>query len=48
MAVLITTIAVVAGWLLVEVIVFSRLRIQVFDTDYVPPTREADREPTAS
>ena len=33
----VTTIAVVAGWLIVEVIVFSRLRIGVYDTEYVPP-----------
>ena len=48
LAVFLTTIAVVAGWLIVEVIVFSRLRIQIFDTEYVPPTQEPDREPTAS
>ena len=32
MAVFVTTIAVVAGWLAVEVFVFSRLRIGVYDT----------------
>jgi hypothetical protein len=37
MAIFITTIAVVAGWLVVEVFVFSRLRIGVYDTEYVPP-----------
>jgi hypothetical protein len=38
MAVFLTTVAVVAGWLLVEVFVFSRLRIGIYDTEYVPPT----------
>jgi hypothetical protein len=33
----VTTIIVVAGWLIVEVFVFSRLRIGVYDTEYVPP-----------
>lgn len=33
-----TTIAVVVGWLAVEVFVFSRLRIGVYDTEYVPPS----------
>jgi hypothetical protein len=28
---------VVAGWLLVEVWVFSRLRIGAYDAGYVPP-----------
>ena len=37
MAIFVTTIAVVAGWLIVEVFVFSRLRIGVYDTEYVPP-----------
>ena len=35
MGVFITTIVVVAGWLLVEVLVFSRLRIGHYDTEYV-------------
>lgn len=35
-----TTIAVVVGWLLVEVLVFSRLRIGHFDTDYAAPSQE--------
>ncbi len=38
MAVFVTTIAVVAGWLAVEVFVFSRLRIGAFDTEYEPPS----------
>ena len=38
MAIFITTIAVVAGWLIVEVVVFSRLRIGAFDTEYVSPS----------
>lgn len=33
MVVFLSTIAVVVGWLVVEVIVFSRLRINVYDTD---------------
>jgi hypothetical protein len=33
MVVFLSTIAVVVGWLVVEVIVFSRLRISVYDTD---------------
>ena len=39
MAIFITTIAVVAGWLVVEVLVFSRLRIGVYDTEYVSPSQ---------
>ena len=38
MAIFITTMAVVAGWLIVEVFVFSRLRIAAFDTEYVAPS----------
>ena len=38
MAIFITTIAVVAGWLVVEVIVFSRLRIGIYDTEYQGPS----------
>ena len=37
-AVFLTTVAVVAGWLLVEVWVFARLRIGAYDTEYVPPS----------
>jgi hypothetical protein len=37
MAIFVTTMAVVAGWLIVEVFVFSRLRIGVYDTEYTPP-----------
>ncbi len=37
MVIFVTTIAVVAGWLTVEVFVFSRLRIGVYDTEYSPP-----------
>ena len=37
MVIFVTTIAVVAGWLVVEVFVFSRLRIGAYDTEYVPP-----------
>ena len=38
MAIFITTMAVVAGWLVVEVFVFSRLRIGVYDTEYEGPS----------
>ena len=37
MVIFVTTILVVVGWLAVEVFVFSRLRIGVYDTEYVPP-----------
>lgn len=37
LAVFVTTIAVVAGWLAVEVAVFFRLRIDLYDTPYSPP-----------
>jgi hypothetical protein len=40
MAVFVTTIVVVAGWLAVEVFVFSRLRIGAYDTEYVPPSEQ--------
>ncbi|GAB3928438.1 hypothetical protein GCM10011575_12370 [Microlunatus endophyticus] len=36
-ALFIGAIAVVAGWILVEVVVFSRLRIAIYDTEYQPP-----------
>ena len=42
MVVFLTVCAVVAGWLTVEVIVFSRLRITVYDTQYAPPTAAGD------
>ena len=42
MAVFVSTIATVAGWLAVEVYVFSRLRIDVYDTPYEPPSTPAD------
>jgi hypothetical protein len=41
MVIFVTTIAVVAGWLTVEIFVFSRLRIGVYDTEYVPPAAGA-------
>lgn len=37
MAMFVTTIACVAGWLGVEIIVFSRLRITAYDAEYVAP-----------
>jgi hypothetical protein len=39
--VFLTTVAVVVGWLVAEVWVFARLRIGVYDTEYVAPS-EAD------
>jgi purine-cytosine permease-like protein len=44
MVIFLTTIIVVAGWLAVEVFVFSRLRIGAYDAEYVPPS-EGDFEP---
>jgi hypothetical protein len=40
MVIFVTTIAVVAGWLAVEIYVFSRLRISAYDTEYVSPSIE--------
>jgi hypothetical protein len=40
MAVFLTTVAVVVGWLVVEILVFSRLRIGAYDTEYVGPTKD--------
>lgn len=42
MAIFLTTVAVVVGWLAVEVYVFSRLRITSYDTDDQAPTRGGD------
>jgi hypothetical protein len=44
MVIFVTTIIVVVGWLIVEIFVFSRLRIGVYDTEYVPPGK-GDSEP---
>lgn len=44
MAVFVTTMAVVAGWLLVEVFVFSRLRIGAYDAEYVPPADDETQQ----
>ena len=41
MVIFVTTIAVVAGWLIVEIFVFSRLRIGAYDSEYVPPVSGA-------
>ena len=38
MVIFVTTILVVVGWLAVEVVVFTRLRIGIYDTEYVPPS----------
>jgi predicted permease len=43
MAIFFTTIAVVVGWLAVEIFVFSRLRIAVYDTEYTTPANSADQ-----
>ncbi|HYP46293.1 MAG TPA: hypothetical protein VEQ66_13965 [Propionibacteriaceae bacterium] len=40
MPIFLTTMAVVTGWLVVEVLVFSRLRIGHYDADYQPPAAE--------
>lgn len=46
-AIFIATIAVVVGWLAVEVWVFRRLRISIYDTEYTAPdTASADSEPS--
>jgi len=44
MAIFITTIAVVAGWIAVEIWVFGRLRINVYDTEYVSPDVAEDEQ----
>ena len=38
--VFLSTVAVVVGWLVVEVIVFSRLRISVYDANDEAPAPE--------
>lgn len=43
-AVFLTTVAVVVGWLLVEVWVFSRLRINAYDAEYVPPATDGSEQ----
>lgn len=40
MSIFLTTVGVVAGWLLVEVLVFSRLRIGHYDQEYLAPSTE--------
>ena len=40
MAVFLTTVGVVVGWLVAEVWVFTRLRVTAFDTEYVAPTAD--------
>lgn len=44
MAIFVTTIAVVAGWIAVEIWVFSRLRIGVYDTEYASRPVEEDQQ----
>jgi hypothetical protein len=43
MAIFFTTIGVVVGWLAVEIFVFSRLRIGIYDTEYRTPEGSADQ-----
>ncbi len=40
MVIFFTTIAVVIGWLAVEIFVFSRLRIGIYDTEYTTPPND--------
>lgn len=44
MAIFLTTIAVVVGWIAVEIWVFNRLRIGVYDTEYVSPVSDEDQQ----
>lgn len=44
MAIFITTIIVVVGWIAVEIWVFSRLRIGAYDTEYVSPSTDEDQQ----
>jgi len=44
MAIFITTIIVVVGWIVVEIWVFNRLRIGVYDTEYASPTVDEDEQ----
>ncbi|HET9871040.1 MAG TPA: hypothetical protein VFP89_00415 [Propionibacteriaceae bacterium] len=44
MGIFVTTIAVVVGWLTVEVFVFSRLRIGVYDAEYKDPAERGDAQ----
>jgi CHASE2 domain-containing sensor protein len=43
MAIFLTTMAVVVGWLVVEVLVFSRLRIGHYDAEYRAPVQEGEQ-----
>ena len=45
MVVFLSTVAVVVGWLLVEVIVFSRLRISVYDANDETPAPQPETVP---
>jgi len=44
LAIFITTIAVVVGWIAVEIWVFNRLRIDIYDTEYVSPDVAEDEQ----
>ncbi len=43
MVIFFTTIGVVVGWLAVEIYVFNRLRITIYDTEYTTPPGSADQ-----
>ncbi|QGN32314.1 hypothetical protein [Microlunatus sp. Gsoil 973] len=47
-AVFVAVIAVVAGWLIVEVLVFRRLRIGIYDSEYEAPTAAVEVEESRS
>ncbi|GAA3714843.1 hypothetical protein GCM10022204_37630 [Microlunatus aurantiacus] len=44
MAIFLTTVAVVVGWIVAEVWVFNRLRIGAYDTEYVSPSTDEDQQ----
>lgn len=44
MAIFVTTIAVVVGWIAVELWVFNRLRIGIYDSEYDPPAVQEDQQ----
>lgn len=47
MSVFITAVAVVVGWLVVEVFVFNRLRISIYDQQYESPAEPASETESA-
>ncbi|QDP97056.1 hypothetical protein FOE78_14990 [Microlunatus elymi] len=44
----ISTIAVIVGWLVVEVMVFRKLRIGIYDTEYTGPAEEGNSDSDVS